>query len=59
MTYSNPRLSAEFTGWPLGGSKRGVCRFFAEKNNRGVRIGRIMTGKTKYTTYSPMASIMP
>lgn len=49
--YSNPRLEATFDNWPLGGTRRGQCRFFVEKNARGARVGRITTGKPKYTTY--------
>ncbi len=52
MNYSNPRLSAEFTDWPLGGSKRGYCRFYMEHSpRRGWRAGRVTSGKPKFTTY--------
>lgn len=27
LTFSNPRLRAEFTDWPIGGSNRGQCIF--------------------------------
>lgn len=57
ITFSNPRLQAEFADWPLGGSKRGVCRFAVCKDKKGVRASRTTTGKPKYTTYGGDACI--
>ena len=59
MIFSNPRLNATFSDWPLGGNKRGECKFFTEhKPNKGYRIGRITTGKPKYNTYSQAVAIV-
>lgn len=59
ITYRNPRDRAEFPDWPLGGSKRGHCRFFVEKDpRRGERVGKVTTGKPKYTTYAPKWAIV-
>lgn len=57
--FSNPRLVAEFTDWPLGGNKRGACRFHVEEGKNGTfRVGRTTTGKTKYHTYGGRAAIV-
>lgn len=59
LTYTNPRTGAEFNDWPLGGSRRGYCKFHVEKHNkRGWRVGRTTTGKTKYHTYGGPACIV-
>lgn len=59
IKFSNPRLEATFNDWPLGGSKRGVCVFKAERAaKKGTRIGRQTTGKPKFTTYHPMMAIV-
>src|SRR5258708_1693573 len=58
ITFANPRLHAEFTDWPLGGSKRGSCKFWIEHGRRGWRAGRQTTGKPKYHTYSGQAAIV-
>ena len=59
LTFSNPRLRAEFTDWPLGGSKRGKCVFHTErKDKKGDRVGRTTTGKTKYSTYGGPVSLV-
>lgn len=56
---TNPRLVAEFNDWPLGGSKRGYCKFAVEPaTKRGVRISRVTTGKPKYTTYAGKSAIV-
>lgn len=53
LTFSNPRLVAQFDNWPLGGNKRGKCIFHVEKDpKKGTRVGRTTTGKTKYSTYA-------
>ncbi len=58
ITLSNPRLSAEFTDWPLGGSKRGVCRFEVHHEPRkGARVSRTTTGKPKMSTYHGLTVI--
>lgn len=58
-TFSNPRLNATFTDWPLGGSKRGECTFTVEKHPRkGSRILRTTTGKPKASTYSTLCAIV-
>lgn len=58
-TYSNPRLAARFTDWPLGGNKRGQCVFAIEHNpKRGYRFTRTTTGKPKTATYGGPAAIV-
>jgi hypothetical protein len=51
IQFSNPRLSASFTDWPLGGGRRGPCFFNVRTEKRGARVERVTTGKPKYTTY--------
>ena len=59
IQFSNPRLRAEITDYPLGGSKRGLCVFQAEHHpKRGWRVGRTTTGATKYSTYSRQVAIV-
>ena len=56
---TNPRLHAEFTDWPLGGSKRGKCVFSVEHNpKKGYRFTRVTTGKPKVSTYGCEAAIV-
>ncbi len=58
LTFSNPRILAEFNDWPSG-SKRVKCVFHVERHpKRGDRVGRTTTGKTKYTTYGGLAAIV-
>ena len=59
LTFSNPRLHAEFNDWPLGGSKRGPCRFDVEfKPKKGWRFVRTTTGKAKTATFSGRCAIV-
>jgi hypothetical protein len=58
LTFSNPRLKAEFTDWPLGGSKRGACVFLVHRDKKGYRVSRTTTGKPKFTTYNGQACIV-
>jgi hypothetical protein len=59
ITFSNPRLHAEFTDWPLGGAKRGLCVFHIEHNpKRGYRFTRVTTGKPKTCTYGREGAIV-
>jgi len=59
ITFSNPRHLAEFDDWPMGGNKRGRCVFQAEHHpQRGWRIGRTTTGKTKWSTYDAGVAIV-
>lgn len=59
ITYSNPRMHAEFNDWPLGGSKRGRCVFNIEyAPKRGFRVTRTTTGKPKVKTYGGQACIV-
>lgn len=61
VKFSNPRLRAEFTDWPMGGNKRGTCVFHAEFNpgkSKGWRVGRTTTGKTKFHTYGGKCAIV-
>jgi len=52
ITFSNPRLVAEFSDWPLVGNKRGQCKFWMEwKKGKGHRFVRQTSGKPKTTTY--------
>ena len=58
-TFSNPRLNASFSDWPLGGSKRGNCTFTVETHpKRGQRVLRTTTGKPKASTYSTFCAIV-
>jgi len=64
ITFSNPRLTAEFTDWPIGGSNRGLCKFAVEDGGKkGKRVSRTTTDKNgrwckpKYTTYSEKVCI--
>jgi hypothetical protein len=59
ITFSNARLTADFSDWPIGGSNRGQCKFAVEDGGkRGKRVSRTTTDKhgrwckPKYTTYS-------
>lgn len=59
ITFSNPRTVAEFPDWPMGGNKRGPCKFWVEWHaKRGWRVGRQTTGKPKFHTYSGQAAIV-
>lgn len=59
MTFSNPRLYAEFSDWPLGGNKRGVCVFSVEyRKGKGWRVLRTTTGKPKVHTYGGKLAIV-
>lgn len=58
ITFSNPRLHAEFDDWPSGG-KRVKCVFDVEHHpKRGYRVSRTTTGKPKYDTYGGKAAIV-
>lgn len=43
--FSNPRKSAVFADWPIGGNNRGECRFTVEANAKGERTMRVTTDK--------------
>lgn len=68
LTFSNPRSTAEFDDWPIGGSNRGKCRFTVEakvKNRMNVfRFTRTTTNKAgawckpKVKTYGGPAAIV-
>lgn len=68
LEFSNPQTTAEFPDWPLGGTKRGLCRFWVEFNpgkGKGYRVGKVTinpkTGqlnKPKYDTYGGPAAIV-
>jgi hypothetical protein len=59
ITFSNPRLSATFSDWPLGGNKRGECKFWIETHpKRGHRFVRQTTGKPKTATYGGRGAIV-
>lgn len=52
ISFSNPRTEAVFPDWPLGGAKRGECKFWVEFNpKRGYRFCRVTTGKPKTATF--------
>ncbi len=58
LTFSNPRLRAEFTDWPSG-SKRVSCVFQVHAEGRkGERVSRTTTGKPKFTTYGKKMRIV-
>jgi len=50
MKFSNPRTKATIEDWPSGG-KRVTAEFYVETNKRGQRVGRVTTGKPKFTVY--------
>jgi len=59
VKFSNPRLQATFTDWPLGGNRRGQCVFVVETHpKRGFRFTRTTTGKPKTATYGGKAAIV-
>jgi len=59
ITFMNPRTTATFTNWPLGGGKRGQAVFSVETHpTRGQRAARTTTGKPKYTTYANQVIIV-
>ena len=50
VTFSNPRLHAVIEDYPLGGNKRGPCKFDVEfKKGKGWKFFRTTTGKPKST----------
>lgn len=58
IQFSNPRLSASFADWPLGGSKKGVAIFKVVVGRDGERVERVTTGKPKYSTYGTRCCIV-
>ena len=58
LTFSNPRLRAEFPEWSLGGSKRGLCVFQVETTGKGSRVTKTTTGKPKKFTYARKCCIV-
>lgn len=60
MNYSNPRLEAIITDWPIGGNKRGTATFRVEhRAGHGERATRTTTdpatgrtSKPRTTTYA-------
>lgn len=64
LTFSNPRLTALFSDWPIGGKLRGSCRFDIEQVKDKYRIVKCTTGKDgmwckpKKTTYGGKAVIV-
>jgi hypothetical protein len=59
VTFTNPRLVAEFNDWPMGGNKRGYCVFKIEHNSkRGYRHTRQTTGKLKTATFGGKGAIV-
>ena len=69
LTYTNPRMLAEFDDWPSGG-RRVKCRFEIELNKKGERCLRTTStvdtsssfiptwNKPRMTTYSVMCRIV-
>lgn len=61
MTFTNPRLKAEFSDWPSG-QARVQCVFEVHHDKRGCRVSRATTDKhgrwckPKFTTYSSGAA---
>lgn len=59
LTFSNPRQTATFPDWPLGGNRRGNCTFTMEyKEGKGYRIVKQTTGKPKVATYGGKGAIV-
>ena len=58
ITFSNPRLHAEFNDWPSG-RNRVRCVFTVERHpKRGYRFTRTTTGKPKTDTYGGKCAIV-
>ena len=57
ITFSNPRLRAEFADWPSGG-RRVPCVFQVERKAGKWRVSRTTTGKSKTTTYGGAVCIV-
>lgn len=64
ITFSNPRLIAEFDDWPIGGTARGKCRFEVLHEKKGWRVRKATTDKDgnwckpKLTTFGGPAAIV-
>lgn len=64
LTFSNPRLTAEFSDWPIGGKNRGQCKFAIEDVNGKYRVIKQTTNKAgawckpKKTTFGGKAVIV-
>jgi hypothetical protein len=59
IRFSNPRLRAEFSGWPNGRRGGCLCVFEVERHPvRGWRFVRTTTGKPKLGTYGGPACIV-
>ncbi len=58
VTFSNPRLRAEFDDWPIGRG-RVRCVFAVERDaKKGWRVSRTTTGKPKFTTWGGQACVV-
>ena len=63
ITFTNPRISADFDDWPSG-RDRVKCSFRVDRDKRGWRISRTTTNKhgawckPKLSTYSGPAAIV-
>lgn len=59
MGFHSPCLDLTIEEYPLGGSRRGQCRFWIEIDPRkGSRAVRQTTGKPKLDTYAIQAAIV-
>lgn len=58
MHFSKPVKLLEIQDYPLGGSKRGYCKFWIETNQKGSRILKQTFGKPKVSTYTEKAAIV-
>lgn len=57
ITFSNPRLRAEFSDWPIGGSRRGKCVFNIEhKAGKGHRLTRVTENPKTGGWYKPQVN---
>jgi hypothetical protein len=50
--YSNPRMSADIEGWPMGRHKTATAHFHIEQTKNGERACRQTVGATKKLTYA-------
>lgn len=63
IKFSNPRLTAEFDDWPIGGSERGLCKFTTEEKKGKFRVLKATAKngvfrKPKASTYSGKLAIV-
>ena len=58
MKYSNPRMEAIISEWPMGRDKRATATFNIEQNKQGERAVRTTVGAPKKLTYAVKSRIV-